>query len=404
MIEELENKYVDLLINRCLSFKKSNSLFINYYSDNDAFVEKLVNAAKSRGIEDIYLDRNDKEERHQKLLQSVEKINNDNYFDDSIWDEYAKKDAAFLMLSTEFPGYFSDVPAESMTAASLKSRTSKPVYKLKQLTNEISWCIAVIPNKIWGKEKFPNLSEEDAYNEYFKLMCQCTMVDKDNPIEEWNKFLDRQRMLVSKLNELQITRMHYTNSLGTDLVIGLSSDALWQCAGYEGEDVIVNMPTYEVFTSPDYRLTEGIVYASKPLMYGGALVDKFWVKFKDGKVIDYDAKVGKEILKGIIESDEYSCFLGECALVDKNTAIAQTNFVYGETCLDENASCHIALGDAFPECLKEADVESIEKRRERGLNHSQNHVDFMIGTDDLNIVAETKYGEKLIFKNGEFNL
>ena len=404
MIEKLENKYVDLLIDRCLCFKKSNSLFINYYSDNDAFVEKLVNKAKSRGIEDIYLDRNDKEERHQKLLQSVEEINNDDYFDDAIWDEYAKKDAAFLMLSTEFPGYFADIPSENMTAASLKTRTSKSIYKEKQLKNEISWCIAVIPNKIWAKEKFPDLSEDDAYNEYFKLMCHCTMVDRENPIEEWNKFLDRQRMLVSKLNELQITKMHYTNSLGTDLVIGLSPDALWQCAGYDGSDVIVNMPTYEAFTSPDYRLTEGVVYASKPLMYGGALVDKFWVKFKNGKVVDYDAEVGKEILKGIIESDEYSCFLGECALVDKNTAIAQTNFVYGETCLDENASCHIALGDAFPECLKGAEDENVEMRRKKGLNHSNNHVDFMIGTDDLNIVAETKNGKMLIFKNGEFNL
>ena len=404
MFEELENKYIDLLIGRCLSFKKSNSLFINYFDDNEKFVEKLVTKAKSKGIDDIYLDRNDKEERHQKLLQSVEEINNDDYFDDAIWDEYAKKNAAFLMLSTEFPGYFADIPSENMTTASLKTRTSKPLYKLKQLTNEISWCIAVIPNKIWAKEKFPDLSEDDAYNEYFKLMCHCTMVDRENPIEEWDKFLDRQRSLVRALNDLQITKMHYTNSLGTDLVIGLSPDALWQCAGYEGSDVIVNMPTYEVFTSPDYRLTEGIVYASKPLMYGGALVDKFWVKFKDGKVIDYDAEVGKEILKGIIESDEYSCFLGECALVDKNTAIAQTNFVYGETCLDENASCHIALGDAFPECLKGAEDESIDERRERGLNHSDNHVDFMIGTDDLNIVAETKNGEILIFKNGEFNL
>lgn len=404
MIEELENKYVDLLINRCLSFKNGKSLFINYFDDNEKFVEKLVTKAKSKGIDDIYLDRHNKEERHQKLLQSVEEIKNDDYFDASIWDEYVKKDAAFLMLSTEFPGYFADIPSENMTAASLKTRTSKPLYKLKQLTNEISWCIAVIPNKIWAKEKFPDLSEDDAYNEYFKLMCHCTMVDRENPIEEWDKFLDRQRSLVRALNDLQITKMHYINSLGTDLVIGLSSDALWQCAGYDGSDIIVNMPTYEVFTSPNYRLTEGIVYASKPLMYGGALVDKFWVKFKDGKVIDYDAEVGKEILKGIIESDEYSCFLGECALVDKNTAIAQTNFVYGETCLDENASCHIALGDAFPECLKGADEESIDERRERGLNHSDNHVDFMIGTDDLNIVAETKNGEMLIFKKGEFNL
>lgn len=404
MIEELENKYIDLLIDRCLSFKKSKSFFINYYDDNEAFVQKLVAKVKSKGIDDIYLDRNSKSERHEKLCQSIEKIENDDYFDNSIWDEYAKKNAAFLMLSTEFPGYFDDVPTENMTVAALKSRTSKPIYRLKQLTNEISWCIAVMPNKIWAQEKFPGLSEQKAYEEYFKLMCHCTMVDKENPIEAWDKFLLRQRELIKKLNELQITKMHYRNSLGTDLVLVLSSDAIWQCAGGDGDDIIVNMPTYEVFTSPDYRFTEGIVYASKPLMYGGALVDKFWIRFKDGKVIDYDALVGKDILKGIIESDEYSCFLGECALVDKNTAIAQTNFVFGETCLDENASCHIALGDAFPECLKDALNESVQERRVRGLNHSENHVDFMIGTDDLNIIAETKAGEKLIFKNGEFNL
>lgn len=404
LIEELENKYVELLIDRCLSFVKEKALFIDYYDDNEAFVQKLVAKAKSRGIDDIYLDKNNKEERHRRLLQSVEEIENDDYFDDSIWDEYAKKNAAFLMMATEFPGYFDDIPSQNMNAANKKTRTSKPIFKEKQLMDEISWCIAVIPNELWAQEKFPNLDAKSAYNEYFKLMCHCTMCDRENPIAAWDEFLDKQRQLVKKLNELKITKMHYKNSLGTDLIIGLSPDAIWQCAGYEGSEVIVNMPTYEVFTSPDYRLTEGIVYASRPLAYGGALVDKFWVKFKDGKVVDYDAKVGKDILKGIIESDPYSCFLGECALVDKNTAIAQTNFVYGETCLDENASCHIALGDGFPECMVGALEESAEERRARGLNHSNNHVDFMIGTDDLNIIAETKDGEKLIFKEGGFNL
>ncbi len=403
MIEELENKYVDLLINRCLSFKKSNSLFINYYSDNDAFVEKLVNAAKSRGIEDIYLDRNDKEERHQKLLQSVEEINNDDYFDDTIWDEYAKKNSAFLILSTEFPHYFDDIPAENMNIAALKSRTSKPIYKSKQLINEISWCIAVMPNKVWAKSKFPNLNEDDAYNELFKLMCNATMTDKDNPILEWNNFLDKQQKLVNKLNSLEITSMHYTNSLGTDLYLEFPKGVIWQCAGY-GSDMIVNMPTYEVFTSPDYRKTNGIVYATRPLMYSGALIDDFWLKFENGKVIDYDAKIGKDILKGIIESDSFSSFLGECALVSVNSPIAKTNFVFGETCLDENASCHIALGDAFPECLKDADKMSIDERKEKGLNHSSNHVDFMIGSEDLNILADTKDGKIMIFKNGDFNL
>ena len=307
------------------------------------------------------------------------------------------------MISTEFPHYFDDISPEKIAKATKKGRVSRPIYRKKQAINEISWCIAVMPNIIWAKASFPDLSEEEAYEKLFNLMMMATMVDTKNPIDEWNKFLNKQRKLVKKLNDLEITSMHYTNKLGTDLYVGLPQKVIWECAGY-GDNLIVNMPTYEVFTSPDYRYTSGIVYASIPLMYGGALIDKFWLKFKDGKVVDYDAEVGKDILKGIIESDNYSCFLGECALVSKNSGVAKTNFVFGETCLDENASCHIALGDAFPECIKGGFESTRENLRAKGLNHSTNHVDFMIGTSDLNITAMTKNGEKLIFKDGDFNI
>ena len=404
MIEKLEDKYADLLINRCLNFNNSNALFISYYVDNANFVKKLVKLAKNKGIDDIYLDENDKEIRHKKLLQSIKVIESDPYFDKSIWDTYAKKKAAFLMLSTEFPNYFQDIPSANLTVAALRERSSKPLYKTYQLTNEISWCIAVMPNKLWAKTKFPMLSLDAAYEKFFKLICHCTMVDTIEPINSWNKFLDKQRILVKKLNDLEIESLHYTNSLGTDLIIKLPKDVIWQCASYEDVKTIVNMPTYEIFTSPHYQKTEGIVYASKPLMYGGALIDKFWLEFKNGQVVSYDASVGKEILKGIIESDECSSFLGECALVSKDTAIAETNFIYGETCLDENASCHLALGDGFPECIKDGENLSGEDRMKKGINHSNNHVDFMIGTDDLNILAKTKNGEMWIFRDGKFNL
>lgn len=403
MFDEIESKYANLLVNRCLDLSKSNSLFIHYYNDNKSLIDKVIVLAKEKGIDDIYLDELDKEERHNHLNKSLKEIENDSYFDSHIWDEYAKKNAAFLMISTEFPHYFDDISPDKMTAAALKSRTTRPIYREKQALNEISWCIAVMPNVVWAKDSFPDLSEEDAYEKLFNLMMIATMVDTKNPIDEWNKFLDKQRKLVKKLNDLEITSMHYTNKLGTDLYVGLPQKVIWECAGY-GDNLIVNMPTYEVFTSPDYRYTSGIVYASKPLMYGGALIDKFWLKFKDGKVVDYDAYVGKEILKGIIESDDYSCFLGECALVSKNSGVAKTNFVFGETCLDENASCHIALGDAFPECIEGGFESTREDLMKKGLNHSTNHVDFMIGTDDLNITAMTNEGEKLIFKDGDFNI
>ena len=403
MIDELENKYADLLVNRCLDLSKSNSIFIHYFNDNKSLIDKVISLVKEKGIDDIYLNELDKKERHKHLSQSLKDIENDSYFDNHFWDEYAKKNAAFLMISTEFPHYFDDISEENMAMAGKKSRNSRPVFREKQAINAISWCIAVMPNMVWAKNSFPNLSDEEAYEKLFNLMMSATMVDTKNPIDEWNKFLEKQKKLVKKLNNLEITSMHYTNKLGTDLFVGLPQKVIWQCAGY-GDNSIVNMPTYEVFTSPDYRYTSGIVYASKPLMYGGVLIDKFWLKFKDGQVVDYDAKVGKEILKVIIESDKYSCFLGECALVSKNSGVAKTNFVFGETCLDENASCHIALGDAFPECIECGLEENRESLRTKGLNHSTNHVDLMIGTSDLNITAMTKNGEKLIFKDGDFNI
>ena len=403
MIDELENKYADLLVNRCLDLSKSNSIFIHYFNDNKSLIDKVISLVKEKGIDDIYLNELDKKERHKHLSQSLKDIENDSYFDNHFWDEYAKKNAAFLMISTEFPHYFDDISEENMAMAGKKARNSRPVFREKQAINAISWCIAVMPNMVWAKNSFPNLSDEEAYEKLFNLMMSATMVDTKNPIDEWNKFLEKQKKLVKKLNNLEITSMHYTNKLGTDLFVGLPQKVIWQCAGY-GDNSIVNMPTYEVFTSPDYRYTSGIVYASKPLMYGGVLIDKFWLKFKDGQVVDYDAKVGKEILKVIIESDKYSCFLGECALVSKNSGVAKTNFVFGETCLDENASCHIALGDAFPECIECGLEENRESLRTKGLNHSTNHVDLMIGTSDLNITAMTKKGEKLIFKDGDFNI
>jgi len=166
--------------------------------------------------------------------------------------------------------------------------------------------------------------------------------------------------------------------------------------------MLVNMPSYEIFTSPNYKKTSGIVYSAKPLIYGGGKIDEFYIEFKEGKVINYDAKQGKEILRQIIESDENSCYLGEVALVNNNSPISNTNLVFGTTLFDENASCHLALGDGFPDSLKEGLTMTKEELLRKGINQSKNHVDFMIGTKDLEIEAETKDGVVQIFKDGNF--
>ena len=197
--------------------------------------------------------------------------------------------------------------------------------------------------------------------------------------------------------------MHYKNNLGTDLTVELPSDVIWNsAAGEEDSNMLVNMPSYEIFTSPNYKKTSGIVYSAKPLIYGGGKIDEFYIEFKEGKVINYDAKQGKEILRQIIESDENSCYLGEVALVNNNSPISNTNLVFGTTLFDENASCHLALGDGFPDSLKEGLTMTKEELLRKGINQSKNHVDFMIGTKDLEIEAETKDGVVQIFKDGNF--
>lgn len=403
-MNELENKYIELLLKRCINFEKSKSLFINYQVESE-FIKKVVDKAKEMGIEDIYLSFEDTYKEHEILSYiSLEQIDTYPFFDNSIWDEYAKKDASFLILETEIPGLMDDIDPKKLSRARYIKRTTKPIYKDKQLKGLIPWCIACIPDVAWAKNLFPELNEEDAYNKLYECIISMCMVDTENPIKSWNSFLAKQQLMVEKLNNLQISKLHYTNSLGTNLTIELNEDALWTSAGGHGENMIVNMPSYEIFTTPDYKKTNGIVYSSKPLLYNGALIDNFYIEFKDGKVINYDAEIGKEILKGIIESDEYSSFLGEVALIEHNSPISNTGIVFKTTLIDENSSCHLALGSGFNECIKDGEILTNEELMNKGVNQSKNHVDFMIGTPDLNIEAETNNGKILIFKNGNFNI
>ena len=401
-MENNEKKYIKLLLERCLNFNKSKSLLISYDKVNKSFVDHVVEYAKTLGVNDIYLDEDDINTTKEKLENlTLDEIEQDPYFDKTIWDEYAKKDASFLMLETEFPNELEDIDPLKIAKAKYINRTTRELFRKKEASNEIPWCIAALPNEKWARSIFPN--EDNAYEKLYEVILNMCMVDKEDPIKSWNEHLNKLKKLSTKLTDLKITKLHYKNSLGTDLTIELPSDVIWNsAAGSEDSNMLVNMPSYEIFTSPNYLKTNGIVYSAKPLIYGGGKIDEFYIEFKDGKVVNYDAKKGKEILKQIIESDENSCYLGEVALVNNNSPISNTNLVFGTTLFDENASCHLALGDGFPDSIKDGLTMTKEELLGKGINQSKNHVDFMIGTKDLEIKAETKEGSILIFENGNF--
>ena len=391
-----EEKYIELILKKCLKIE-GQPLFINYNKINKNFVKKIEKYAKSIGVCDIYLDERDlNKEREVILNTNLEDIQKNELFNCKKWDEYAQKDAAFLMLESYIPGLMDKIDSDKLSKVSIVKQTTKPIYKEKQLKGLIPWCIAAVPNEYWAKDIF--LNSKQPLDDFWNTLADICMLKEENPISSWNKLLKKQAKNLKKLNNMKIKKLYFKNDLGTNLEIELSSKALWQSAC--GNKWIVNMPSYEVFTSPNYKKTNGIVYSSKPLVYSGKIIDKFYLEFKDGKVINFDAKKGKDILKEIINSDEFSSFLGEVALVNYNSPISNTKKVFKSTLLDENASCHLALGSGFLECIENGNNLNKDELKKIGLNSSKNHVDFMIGTKDLTIEADTVNGKLIIMQNG----
>lgn len=393
----MKEKYADLLLKRCLCLKSTDSLFINAPIDSIEFIRILTKKAYKIGIKDIYLDLEDEElKRNELKYLSNEELRNSKSFNKEIFDTYAKKNSAFLMLCGENPDTMNEIDKDKISFTGKLLRESKPIFKEKEITYEIPWCIALIPTHSYAKKVFPN--DIDAYDKLWNLILKITLCDKENPIEEWNKKIELNTKRVQTLNNLKIKSLTYSNNLGTKFSIGFT-DNVWcgtDTVSKDGRNLIVNMPSEEIFTTPNKYTANGIIYASRPLVYNGTLINNFWIKFKDGKVIDYDAEIGKDILKSIINIENGN-YLGEVALVDKTSPIFKSNTIFYETLYDENASCHLALGQGFTEC-----IDTVKKLNDIGFNDSLTHVDFMIGTEDLNIIAKTDDKEIIIMKDGNF--
>lgn len=388
-------KYIDLLL-ECIDFKKENILFINYDEINQDLINIMVRYLNSMGINNIYLDK-ENINKEQEILKNIEisNIESHPFFDDSIWNDYALKGAKFLIFRSPVPGIMDDIESLKISKSSYIKSKTKHIFNKYQLEYKINWCYAVLPNKIWADKVFYGVA-----NSFELLQNTIYKICNNNSVEEWKSIFIRSKERIDKLNSLNIKELYYTNSIGTNLKIELSKNSIWCNAATKG---ITNMPSYEIFTSPDFRKTDGIVYNSKPLNYNGKIIDKFYLKFKDGKVVDYDAEVGYSALEGIIKSDSNSCYLGECAIVENDSPISKLNLTFGVTLLDENASCHLALGRGFYKCFNNWENYNEQDLLNLGLNMSQIHVDFMIGTEDMKITANTFDNKEVkIFENGKY--
>lgn len=274
-----------------------------------------------------------------------------------------------------------------------------------QMADKYQWVIAAVPGKNWAKKIFPSETEEVAMQKLWDAILYTSRVNED-PIDAWNKHNEDLAKRSEYLNSLGLKSLHYRSKNGTDLKVGLIDQGIFMGGGETslmGTYFNPNIPTEEVFTSPMAGEAEGIVYSTKPLSYQGELIENFWVRFEKGVVVETGGEKNAHLLQKLISMDEGAKKLGECALVPFDSPINNTGILFYNTLFDENCCCHLALGRGFNMCIKDFEKYSFAECKAMGINDSTIHVDFMIGSADLQIDGITKDGKTVaIFRNGNW--
>ncbi len=394
-------KYASIILDTCLKIDIDKPLFISVNKEREDFANIIKDLAIKKGVKDIYIESVDTYKKHELLLnKSIDDLKETPYFNKKVWNEYALKGAAFLMLASEMPGLMKDVDPKKISELTTYSLSTRKDFDDLRDKNMLPWCIACVPTSLWSKKIFGREDVDRLWNTIFEI---CHIEDEGF----WDKKLERLENEASLLNKYHFSKLRYSSNNGTNFTIGLPTKHIWE-TGYSkinNKKVLVNFPTEEVFTSPDRLSINGVVYNSKPLSYQDNIIDNFHITFEDGKVTGFEAETGYDTLKELLSSTPNIDYLGEVAIVEKTSSINKTGLIFYETLFDENAACHIALGDSFPECYENGNNMSKDELFNLGLNNCLNHVDFMIGTDDLNITGITSDNKEYkVLEDGIFVL
>ncbi len=405
--ENLLKKYAKLAIYQGVNVQKNQTLVISSPIECAKFTRMLVEEAYIKGAKEVVVQWND--ELTGKLKYKYSPIEVFETVPEWVKESrlsYAKEGACFLSISASDPELLKDVDPKKVATFRKASSIASREFSSRLMSNENAWSIVSIPTVGWAKKVFPNVSEDEAVEKLWDVIFKIVRVDSQDPVKAWEEHKNTLKKNMDFLNSKRFKSLHYTNSLGTDLIIQLPEKHLWAGGAeftQDGTEFIANMPTEEIFSMPKKTGVNGKVVSSMPLNYGGNLINNFSLTFKDGKVVDFSAEEGYETLKNLLDTDEGAKYLGEVALVPYNSPISNSNIIFFNTLYDENASCHLAFGKAYSLCIKDGEKMSEEELLKEGANDSLTHVDFMIGTKDLQITGTTYDNEKFdIFVNGNW--
>ncbi|WP_108671061.1 aminopeptidase [Peribacillus acanthi] len=399
-------KYAELAVKVGVNVQPGQTLVVNTTLDGAEFVRLVAKKAYEVGAKNVVVNWNDDELNRIKYDMAP----------DEVFTEYpehrakeliqlAKEGAAFMSIVSSSPDLLKGVKTERIANFQKAAGTALKEYRQMAQSDKVSWTVIAVPSQGWADMVFPNEPKEERVSKLWDAIFAATRTTEDNPVEAWEKHDQKLHEKVDYLNEKKYTKLHY-KAPGTDITVELPKGHLWVGAGSineKGHEFMANMPTEEVFTVPLKTGVNGTVSSTKPLSYGGNIIDKFSITFENGRIVSFQAEEGEEVLKKLIETDEGSHYLGEIALVPHQSPISESNILFFNTLFDENASNHFAIGSAYAFCLEGGKKMTQEQLEENGLNESLTHVDFMIGSAEMDIDGVTEDGKsEAIFRNGNW--
>ncbi len=406
--QELQEKYAELALKTGVNIQKGQALMINAPLEGVDFTKIVVRKAYELGAKDVHINWNDDELSLLKYENAPDEvIESFPEWRVKLQEGYAEDGAAVLNIRSTNPDLLKDIDPVRVAKANKASAEALVNFRQYTMNDRIPWSIISIPSKDWAQKIFPDKSPEDAVESLWEAILKIVRVDQPDPIAAWDEHNATLRKAHEVLNKKNYKKLIF-KAPGTDLELELPDGHIWKggsAVAETGATFNPNMPTEEVFSLPHKYGVNGTVASTKPLNYSGSLIDNFNLTFKDGQVVDFEAEVGEQVLKHLLESDEGARRLGEVALVPDESPVSQSGLIFYNTLFDENASCHIALGKAYPTNLEGGSSMSDEELDKHGVNDSLVHVDFMIGSDQLDIDGVQQDGTtEPVFRNGTWAL
>ena len=399
MNQDTLKKYAHTLLKYGVNLQQDQTLVISVDVENKDFAVIVTEEAYELGAKEVVLNWRCSPIARQRLLHANESVLEKpaNWIPE-FYKQYIDDKAAFLSLISANPKALEGIPTDRISLQSRNLNKVLSFYHTAIMNSSVTWCVASVPTVLWANLLGYEGSDEEKIDQLWATLLKLCRIEGVEPKDTYRHHMAKLRHRCEALNKLDLKALRYTCENGTDLLLELPEGHIWLGGEESSKDGTIfnaNIPTEEVFSAPQYNGVNGIVYSTKPLIYHGNTISDFSFTFKEGKIVEYTAKEGYEVLKELVETDEGSHYLGEVALVDHFSPISQSNQIFFETLFDENASCHLAIGASYPTCLKDSDGLSEEELKERGLNHSLTHVDFMIGHERMNIKGYTRDGQEV---------